>query len=136
MPTIASALGCSLKKSAPPTMVSSGMNPMIGCTADTSPRLSAAERQSMPPTSFGITTANARQKVGVVAGHGPASVVAIASSTPPTARNATVVTMRDMDGARAEQVGRSPRRHGGDVRRERDHRGREAVEAAELHRRD
>src|SRR5215218_2130465 len=178
-------------------MVSSGMNPMIGCTIDTSPRLSAAERQSMPPTSLGMTIANARQKVGVGVGKGPASIDATASSTPPTVRNATVdtttpasptarlsrrlvpaeataaisartihmdelarrqcvddplvavgrgvqlrdlhvlvVAMRDMDGAWPEQVGRAPRRHGGDVRRERDHRRRESVERTEPHRRD
>src|SRR5829696_7016775 len=66
------------------------MKPMIGCTADTSPSRSAAERQSMPPISFGMTTASARQNVGVVAGHGPDSIDAVTSSTPPTARNDTV----------------------------------------------
>jgi hypothetical protein len=92
MPTMARALGSSCRISAPPAIVSSGMNPMIGWTAETSPRLSAAERHSIPPISFGMTIASARQKVGVAFGQGPASSVATARRTPPTARNATVDT--------------------------------------------
>jgi len=91
-PTTAIGLGSSCRKNAPPIIVNNGMNPMIGCTTETSPRLNASERQSIPPISFGMTTATARQYVGVSACHASARRHDSRRITPATTRNATVET--------------------------------------------